>query len=336
MKNLHAVIAGSLHTGNIGDNTPVKAFINQQRENYQKLTILGEANQDLLSIGEWIISPPPMAIGYHFWHGHKQRVETRKKINEQMPDIKRNYIWLGGLLGQNFYHTKLRYQELRWASLFCHTLVYYFGDVAPGFQNPTAAKKLINKINNFNSWIAVISTEAADLLINAGLKLKVFIGIYAVLFDRCQSWGLPFIRQKKDVGAVAIVVCQFHSEKYIQIWRSAAVSAIKLGVQIFWISLSDSEDMSLCQQLFGEFYEKYPHHPMEIISAMNGETKIAEASVCVTRWFHGSIFSITSGVPTIAVPYDVKVQRLFQFLNLGEWIADPTLKSLNNADWNSI
>jgi polysaccharide pyruvyl transferase WcaK-like protein len=72
---------------------------------------------------------------------------------------------------------------------------------------------------------------------------------------------------------------------------------------------------------------------MEIISAMNGETKIAEASVCVTRWFHGSIFSITATVPTIAVPYYVKLQQLFQFLNLGEWIADLTLKSLNHADY---
>ncbi|WP_413171761.1 hypothetical protein [Anabaena azotica] len=76
MKNLHAVIAGSLHTGNIGDNTLVKAFINQQRENYQKLTILGKANQDLLSLGEMIIYPPPMAIGYCFWYGYKREVST--------------------------------------------------------------------------------------------------------------------------------------------------------------------------------------------------------------------------------------------------------------------
>lgn len=146
-----------MHTGNIGDNTLVKTFINQQRENYQKITILGEANQDLLSIGERRISPPLMAIGYRFWHGHKQRVETRKKMM-QMPDIQPNYIWLGGFLGQNFYHRKLGYQELRWASLFCHILVYYFGDVTPGSQNLTAPKKLINKINNFNSWIVIIST----------------------------------------------------------------------------------------------------------------------------------------------------------------------------------
>lgn len=125
----------------------MKAFVNQQRENYQNFTILGEANPDLLSIGESIISPLPIAIGYRFWYGYKQR--------------------------------------------------------------------------------------------------------------------------------------------------------------------------------------------MEIISAMNGETKIAEASVCVATRFHGAIFSITSDVPTIAVPYDVKVRRLFQFLNLGEWIADPTFEILNDDDWNS-
>ena len=80
MKNRHAVIAGSLHIGNMGDHALAKAFVNQQKEAYQKLTILGEANQDLLSIGETIISPPPMAIGYRFWCGYKQRLEIRKKL----------------------------------------------------------------------------------------------------------------------------------------------------------------------------------------------------------------------------------------------------------------
>jgi polysaccharide pyruvyl transferase WcaK-like protein len=336
IQKYHAVISASLHTGNIGDNALVKAFINQQRENYQNFTILGDAHPDLLSIDETIITPPPMAIGYRFWYGYQKRVETRKKIIELMPESIRHHVWLGGLLGANIYHTKNFYKQFEWASSFSEKIIYYFGDVSPGFQNLTVAKKLINKINYFNSWIAVRSIEAADLLIDAGLTSKVFVGIDAVLFERCKNRSIPFVRQQKDVGAVAIIVCQFRSDTYIQIWRAAAVSAIKLGMKIFWISLSDGEDMVLCQQLCQEFSGQHPHHPMEIVSGMDGENKIAQASVCVATRFHGTIFSITSGVPTIAVPYDAKVQRLFKFLNLTDWIADPNLKPDTDADWNSI
>ena len=336
MKNLHAVITGGLHTGNIGDHALAKAFVNQQKDNYQKLTILGEAYQDLLSIGETIISPPPMAIGYRFWYGHKQRIETRKKINEEMPDAIRDYIWLGGLLGHSFHHTKLRYQELKWASSFSEKLIYYFGDVGLGFENVVGGKKLVTKINSLNSLIAVRSTEAADLLIDAGLSSKVFVGIDAALYERCIKSRIPFIRQEKEIGAVAIVVCQYRSEQFIDIWRAAAVSAIKLNMKVLWISLCDSEDLSLCKQLLQEFSEKYPNYPMEIVAGINGERKIAEASVCVATRFHGAIFGITSGVPTIGLPYGMKIQRLFEFLNLEDWIADPTLKTGNNTDWNSI
>jgi sulfur carrier protein ThiS len=139
----------------MGDHALAKAFVNQQEKNYQKLTILGDPNEDLLSIGETIIPPPPFAIGYRFWYGYKERVETMKKINTQMPDVTRDYIWLGGLLGSNVYHTKTRYQELNWALKFCDKFIYYFGDMHAGFNNSVPAKKLIDKINNSNSWIAV-------------------------------------------------------------------------------------------------------------------------------------------------------------------------------------
>ncbi|MBF2005176.1 MAG: polysaccharide pyruvyl transferase family protein [Chlorogloeopsis fritschii C42_A2020_084] len=334
MKGRHAVITGSLQTGNVGDNALAQAFVNQQRKNYQKLTILGVPNQDLLSLSESIISPPTMAIGYRFWKGYQQRVQTQKIIKEQMPDARRHYIWLGGLLGANIYHLKSRYQELHWAFNFCHKLIYYFGDFEPDFNHSTVEKKLINKFNNSNVWIAVRSIEAADLLREAGLRQKIYVGVDAALYERYQWWGIPFKRRCKDVGAVAIILCHYRSEQYLPIWQAAAIAAIKMGMKILWISLCDREDMTLCKKMYQNFSEQYPHHPMEIISEVNGETKIAESSVCVATRFHAAIFGITSGVPTIAVPYGQKIKRLFQFLKLEEWIADPTLNSQKDVDWN--
>lgn len=335
-KDRHSVIAGSLHNQNMGDHALAKAFVNQQTKNYQNLTILGSTNEDLVSIGETIIPPPPLAIGYRFWSGHKERVETMKKITAQMPEAKRDYIWLGGLLGSNVYHTKTRYQELNWASNFCDKFIYYFGDMHTGFNNSVPAKKLIDKINNSNSWIAVRSNEAANLFVESGLKSKIYVGIDAALYERCKNREIPFTRQQKDVGIVAIIPCTYQHEKYISIWRAAAVSAIKLGMKISWISLCDPEDMTLCEQLFQEFSEKYPHHPMEIISGIDGENKIAESSVCIATRYHGVIFSLAAGVPTIGLPYGDKIKRLLEFLNLGDWIADPNLKPQKELDWNFI
>jgi hypothetical protein len=67
---------------------------------------------------------------------------------------------------------------------------------------------------------------SSGLINKCWIKVKIFVGIDTVLFSRCQSWGFPFICQKKHVGDLAIVVCQFHSKIYIRIWRSATVLAI--------------------------------------------------------------------------------------------------------------
>ncbi len=336
MKNRHVVIAGSLHTGNIGDHALVKAFINQQEKNYQKLSILGVANEDLLPLSHNIITPPKMAIGYNFWKGYRQRLNTRKIIQKLMPDARRHYIWVGGLLGANVYHTKFRYKELNWASSFCDKKIYYFGDVDSGFKETIEGRKIIEHFNHSDSWIAVRSKEAADVFIEAGLRSKVYVGIDSVLYERCKLRNIPFIRKQQNLEYLAIVVCNVHKERCIPIWRASALAAISLGMKIRWVSLCDSEDIYLCKQLFQEFSEYAPKHPMEIVEGIHGEAKIAEASVCVVTRYHGAIFSLTSGVPTIAVPYGEKVKRLFKLLNLEDWLADPMLKIQNDLYWNSI
>jgi hypothetical protein len=336
MNRRHAVITGSLHNGNLGDYALLKAFVGQHKNTYKKLTLIGPDSQNLLDVEHTIFPQQPMAIGYRFWKGYKERTKTRRMIVQEMPDAMRHYIWLGGILGSNIYHNRGRYKELNWASSFCNTLIYYFGDVEPGFNSLTEATKLAKKMNRCNRWIAVRSNEAANLLVDAGLRSKINVGIDPALYDRCKRWGIPFTRYKKDANILAIVVCKSPEQKCLGIWKAAALSAIKLGIKIRWVSLCDSEDLGLCQQLFREFSDQHPNHPMDIVSGMNGESGIAEASICVSTRFHGTIFGLTAGVPTIAIPYGAKIKRLFEFLNLEDWVANPISNDQNNVDWNSI
>jgi hypothetical protein len=335
MSRLHAVIAGSFHDENMGDYALLKAFIEQHGNKYQNLSIIGLARHNLLDIEHTVFPQPLMAIGYRFWNGYQERIRTKKMIAQQIPDAIRHYIWMGGLLGSNLYHNRGRYKELKWASSFCNSFIYYFGDIEPGFNASPEAAKLIKRINHFNPWIAVRSNEAANLLVDAGFRSKINVGIDPALYARCQRWGVPFNRYQKDSGILAIVICQVHQQSCLSIWQAAAIAGISFGLKIRWISLCNTEDLALCQQLFREFSEQYPNYPMDIVSGLEGELGIAESSVCVATRFHGTIFGLTAGVPTIAIPYGAKIKRLFKLLNIEDWVVEPLLREQPYTHLNS-
>ncbi|MFM6290655.1 MAG: polysaccharide pyruvyl transferase family protein, partial [Dolichospermum sp.] len=324
--SIHALLTGALHNGNMGDHALAKAFIAQHNDHCEKITILGDSHPDLISLNKSVVSVPPFAIGKRFWYGWRERNKTIKLLEKQNPNLFRTYVWVGGVIGKNIYHLRSRYEELKWQSTFCNKFIYYFGDVGAGFNegdNVPISQKIIGKLNSINSWISVRSDEAAAILVNSGIKVPVHTGLDAVLFDRATRYGIPFKRRIDDSGAISIIVCHYRAREFIDIWQAAAASAVKLNLKVYWISLCDSEDLSLCQKLANDFQADFPQHPMEVVKGVNGEEKIAESSICVATRLHGCIFSLTSGIPTIAIPYGAKIDRLFDFLSLNEWVANP-------------
>jgi hypothetical protein len=184
---------------------------------------------------------------------------------------------------------------------------------------------LIKEIDAHDNWLAVRSQEAASLLVDAGLKSRVHVGVDAVLYDRCTSREIPFQRIRAASEILTIVVCGHLWEQSYPIYVAATQVAISLGLKICLVSLCDIQDLSICEQLAAEISCEHPSYPVEIISGWRAEALIGESAVCIATRFHGAIFSLSAGVPTIAVPYDLKVARLFKLLQLDEWIADPSL-----------
>src|SRR5262249_33220132 len=39
--------------------------------------------------------------------------------------------------------------------------------------------------------------------------------------------------------------------------------------------------------------------------------------------YHGAIFALSQGVPTLAVPYTHKIRRLFRLLGMHDWLVEP-------------
>ncbi len=331
MDKYHALLAGSLSVGNMGDSALAKSFVTQHQSDYQTLTILGNPNSELVDVVDNIVNPPLMAIGRRFWNGYFERRSSRKMICSLVPESEQHYVWVGGLLSNNLYHLKGRLKELQWSLDFCNKFIYYFGDIEQGFAEESVAKQLVSKLNRSNAWIGVRSVEAAELLRAAGYKSPIQIGIDAAFYDRCMSNGFPFVRQEQeqDRGIVSIVVCNYRKHHFMKVWEIAGLIAINKGLKIAWTSLVDSEDLELCNQLYRKFRDEYPHHPMEVVSGKDGEQIIKESSICISTRLHGCIFGIAAGVPTIGLPYAHKISRLYQFLGIENWLVYPDLDRLN-------
>ncbi len=329
MNKYHALLAGSLSVGNMGDTALAKSFIAQHQPDYQTLTILGNSNSELVNVADYIVNPPLMAIGYRFWNGYFERRSSQKLICSLLPESEQHYVWLGGLLGKNIYHLKGRFEELKWSLNFCDKFIYYFGDIEQGFDKQPVAKQLVSKLDRSNAWIGVRSVEAAEILRAAGYKSPIHIGIDAAFYERCLNNHLPFVRQARDTGVVSIVVCNYHKDDFMKIWEITGLIAIKKGLKIAWTSLVDSEDLELCNELYQRFRNEYLHHPMEVVSGENGEQIIKESSICISTRLHGCIFGIAAGVPTIGLPYSDKISRLYQFLDIENWLVYPAKDQLD-------
>jgi polysaccharide pyruvyl transferase WcaK-like protein len=317
----HAIVSGSIGQSNLGDEALLAAFLERHRADYRSALVLRTGSSQ--SATATALSMPRLAIGWRFWWGVSDRIQKRRLILARTADGLREHVWLGGLLGHIVPHNKARYQELRWARRFCSRFLYYFGDVGDGFAQTPVARKLVRLLDRMDARIAVRSAEAAGILEEAGLRTKVQVGLDPVLYDRVMRWGIPFRRHAAATNTLAIIPCSYRPELFQPAWVAAARAAVRLGLQIRWISLCDSDDLPLCKRLAERVRAEYPNHPQDVCGGNSAAQAITDAACCMASRFHGGIFALSQGVPTLAVPYTYKVRRLFRLLGLEDCVVDP-------------
>jgi hypothetical protein len=317
----HAVISGSLGTGNLGDAALLHSFRSRHGCDYDAVSVIANGPAVDVDPETQVLGFPQFALGHRFWYGRQDRRDTRRRIADRAPGAERDYIWLGGLLGGAEMHNRLRERELRWARRFSRRVIYYFGDVADGFPATTSARRLVRVLDRSNAWIGVRSSEAAELLAEAGLGGQVHTGVDPVLYDRATRHGLPFRRLEPAVETLAIVPCAYRPE-LAPVWLAAARAGAHHGLTPRWVSFSDGEDLALCRELAERSGAELPGLVQDVVPSELAELRLMEAACCVATRYHAAIFAITAGVPTLGVPYDVKVSRLMRLLGLDEFIVD--------------
>jgi hypothetical protein len=315
------VLSGSLGTGNLGDAALLRSFLQRHRAAYDALSVITDGPSVDVDATTQVVEFPQLALGWRFWHGRRDRRDLRRRIVEHAPEARRDYVWLGGLLGAAEMHNRLRERELRWARRFTRRVIYYFGDVADGFPATPSAGPFVRALDRSNPWIAVRSKEAAALLLEAGLRTPVHTGVDPVLYDRAARFGLPFRRREAALETVALVPCAYRPD-LVPLWLAAARAGVGQGLALRWVSFSDAEDLTLCRALASQIAAELPGVAQQVVPSELAEVQIMESACCVATRYHAAIVAITAGVPTIGVPYDVKVRRLMHLLGLDAFVVD--------------
>jgi hypothetical protein len=322
-RTYHAIVSGSFGLGNLGDESLLETFLERHRVDYRSALVLSTGSSDGLARRDMTLPLPRFAIGWRFWWGISDRIQRRRLILARTKDGLREYVWLGGLLGQIPAHNLMRFKELIWASSVCSRFLYYFGDVGDGFAEMAVARKLVRLLDRVDARIAVRSEEAARILEEAGLRTKVHVGLDPVLYDRVVRWGVPFRRRAAASDAFAIIPCNHRPDFHQAAWLGAARAAIRLGMRLRWISFCDREDLPLCLGLAEQIQAEHPNYPQEVCGGDSAEQALSGSVCCLATRFHGAIFALSQGVPVLAVPYDHKLQRLFRLLRLQDWLIKP-------------
>jgi len=311
----HAVVAGSLGQGNAGDDAILQAFLDEHARDYASVIVLTHDPQPLQDPSITELRPPHIAVGKRFWRGMRERSTMRDRIESNAGGAPVDYVWLGGLLGRIAEHVEARRHELQWARSFADRFVYYFGDAEDELIEVGAAQRLAEVMNRGDAWIAVRSPEAATVLQAIGIQPPIAIGIDPALFDRAKKLGLPFRRTRATTNALAIIPCGPFEKAFRESWVAAARTANDRGYQIKWVSMCDPVDLNLCQSLQREC-------PGTVEPAANAERTLADAACVMATRYHGAIFGLSAGVPTIICPYSSKMRRLAKLLDLDRWVVN--------------
>ena len=320
----HAVISGSLGKKNLGDDLLLQMALRQLGGAYGATSVLSEDPDEPLGPGIAVDRPPPLAIGNRFWRGGRDRSALRRRIAARMPGAPIDFLWLGGLLTPDLLNNKGRLRELSWARGFCARLVYFFGDAHDGFMACAQARPIVRLIDGGENWLAVRSEEAANTLDLLGLKSEVRVGVDIFLYDLARRLGWPFRRRAEPSATMAIIPCVHRSARFQPSMLAAARLGARRGLAIRWISFCDPEDLALIRDLAAALDRELPGHPQSIHRATAEDAGLDDAACCMATRYHGSIFALAAGVPTIGLSYDPKVRNLFGMFRLHDWIApDP-------------
>jgi hypothetical protein len=325
------VVDGSFGKGNLGDDALLQAFLSLHSSDYHEKFVIGDAAK-LAELGCQALSPPSIAPG---WRRYKYLISSRRILAQwnRLSDSPVVYACLGGLLGDPV-HVDLRAQMFRIVEELNWKPAYYFGDIEPNCKLDKWMVKIVQFWNRSDSWIGLRSKQAVEMLVRFGVRRdRLFLGVDPVLFERTK---LLFAKQKlpsprKSIVAMIPSFWVTTQPETLEWWRVATIVSREHGLEPRWCIFDESCDVVAAREVC--LAAGYSPHEFEhqILYGHQAIDATEQAALCFTDRYHGAIFSITAGVPTIARGWNGKITRLFSLLCLEEWCA---VRDADSTRWN--
>jgi len=321
MQKLNVCIDGSLGKGNLGDNNLFHAFHCEHESDFgKKFLMRAEETSDWVSniTKNWL--PLPQLCGG--WRSIKFRGSRRRVRDVWLQEAGANsvYLLLGGLLG-HLAHVDIRAQLLKMASSVDWKRCYYFGDIESFCEKSRPLQRVLDRLSGPDTWVSVRSEEAANLLTDRGYRQQVHIGIDPVLYQRTKCSPAPFVRSEPSNGAVALIPSDsvFRSPIAFEWWVDVAKEVKASGREILWCIFDSQHDVNAAKAI--AIAAGFSEDEFEVQLRFEDQAIVCSerAFACFTDRYHGAIFPMTRGVPTIARGWNDKIVRLFRLLGLEDW-----------------
>ena len=205
------------------------------------------------------------------------------------------------------------------------SLVYYLSVIACALflkKNVIIFAQGIGPINNIFarfvtklllkrcSYITVRDKKSCELLQNWGIKADL-------VSDPVWSLDLPTHVPQNKVG-IQLRSWKTLTDDYLK-KLAEAVAEKFFDNEIVIYSFQDSLDLAVCKK-FGEYLKAInPELKTNVISAMSIEDTLnsfSELSFLIAMRYHACLLALKYGIPTLAISYDEKVEKIANRFNL--------------------
>jgi polysaccharide pyruvyl transferase WcaK-like protein len=318
-----ACIDGSFGKGNLGDTALLNCFLDEHQTDFDKLFVISSKGFGAeRSDNEMVLEPPPLCSGWRKYKGWGQKLATRQRWLRAV-GREATHVCLGGLLVGDIF-VDLRTQMFAMTRGIGWRPSYYFGDFSVVCRPTRDLKKLFRLWEDTDAWVGVRAQEAANLMHERGFRREVHVGVDPVLFARSKEFDLPSSRRRK-VGAIAALVPSFRAtgDSATKAWWCNAVREVRLkGLQVRWCIFDEMFDVGPARELSALCGDSEAQFQESLCFGKAAIHAVEVATICFTERYHGAIFPITAGVPTVAHGWNEKIRRLFQRLELHDWCVD--------------
>ncbi len=330
-----ACIDGSLGKGNLGDDALLDSFCSEHASDFINHIVIGSAFGQFL--GRDSLPSPFLLSG---WRSFRTLLTRRKTLAiwKSKVGAEAVYILLGGLLG-HLAHVDVRAQFLTMAKQAGWRRCYYFGDMESFCLKSEATNRVLQLLFGDDAWVSCRSIEAANLLRERGFRGHVHLGIDPVLYRNTKHVSSRFARTDPSEPCVALVPSDsvFRSRDALGWWVGIVRAALEMKLEINWCIYDSSHDIDAAKSIADAAGISIDRFWSQVRLNQDAIQSSQKALICFTDRYHGAIFPMTRGVPTVGRGWNDKIIRLFHLLALDEWCCKiPSTKegtSPNVRDW---